>query len=404
MPARRIDNETAADRAARRGWQVTDDPKELTGRNTAGTMFTIRKPRKNEAGKNMPEQLNFQDETAPRKTAAKRAAAVNNAAGPYLVDVEDVKIMWFAEQHPAPWMRWVYITPEIADYLLNSHNLTNRPINDRQVEHYRRIILSGQWHLTHQGAAMDVDGALQDGQHRLKAVAEAGADDPSLKIPFAFFVGMPRENFAAIDEGLLRTAAQLFTRGGEKNGSIIQSSIRMVSAFRSDNARGMLRLKLPNEQILAIFAEDPEELRTAAAWGGAKRLKTFTSAPALAGAHYLIRRANGPENKYVAAFLEGLATGRKAGTRIQLDDDDPRAVYVETVQNAKLRGKRIPGLDQLAMIVLSWNNLVTNTHPRYLRFPDDAPMPRVLICQDTGPKASAVPTALLGELEPYDED
>ncbi len=345
--------------------------------------------------------------TAARKSA--QTAALTRVTGGYLTEPEDVGIMWFAERHPAPWMRWVYITPEIASYLLKNHNSDNRPLNGKQVEHYRRIILSGQWHLTHQGIAMDTNAVLQDGQHRLEAVVSAGmtSGDDDLKVPFAFYVGMPPENFKAIDEGLLRTAAQLFSKGGEKNGTTLQTTIRMVIAYKDPDLRGGIRLKVPNGRIIDQFSEDPERFRECAGHAQTHYRKYRTSPGAVAAAQYLLRGANGDDNRYVHAFFEGLRTGLKTGTRMVLDDDDPRNVYRESMQRSKegLLKKKFTSTDQLALMITAWNNLVSGLRPRYMKYGDgEIPMPRIMVCADSGPRASACPSQLIGEVDGDDED
>lgn len=43
-----------------------------------------------------------------------------------------------------------------------------------RVVHFARLIKTGQFHYTHQGIAIDTDGNLIDGQHRLHAIVETG--------------------------------------------------------------------------------------------------------------------------------------------------------------------------------------------------------------------------------------
>lgn len=326
------------------------------------------------------------------------------AAGPYLNDAEDVDLPWFTTPHPAPWMRWVNITPDIADYLLDHHNADNRDIREATVEHYRRVILSGQWHLTHQGLAIDTRGILQDGQHRLNGVVRAGLDMPDIKVPFAVFVGMPVENFKAIDEGLLRTAAQLFGKAGEKYGAIIQTMIRLATAYADVNPRRQMRLKVTNQTIVDTFEADAEELRASALWASSHAKKTYASNGPVAAARYLLRKHNGPDNAFVNAFFEGLATGRKYGTRLALDESDPRQVFREHLQTARMRGKRLSGIDMMALIILSWNNLVSGNRPRRIVFNDDTDIPRIVICRDKGNNASACPALLYGEVDLDEQD
>jgi len=327
--------------------------------------------------------------------------------GPYLTEPEQCDEAWLTTPHPLPWMRWMYITPDVAQTLLDEHNDDNRPLNAKQVDHYTRVILSGQWKLTHQGIAIDSRGKVQDAQHRLGAIVAAGEEVDDLKVPFQVTVGMPVENFKAIDEGLLRSASHLLGKSGEKNASTLSNMIRLVSAYKDGNPRRMMRIKATNQQVIDAFEENPDEFRLCATRGQASYRKVNAQAGAIAAALYVIRKANGVDNVFVEAFFEGLVTGRKAGTRVALDDDDPRAVFREFMTNNKMKSgankRRIVGLDSMAMIILSWNNCVTNNRPRLMKFAEEAPVPRVVVCKDTGPNASTVPAVFAGEIE-FDED
>lgn len=363
-------------------------------------MATIRE----QARINRAEKQKREEFVAAQK--ATQEALTVKAAGPYMVEPETVDLSWFATPHPAMWARLVNITPELAALILENFNADNRTLRPNTVAHYRNILVSKQWHTTHQGAAMDTRPMLQDGQHRLAAVVDAGEAMPDLVVPFVFFVGMPEENFKAIDEGLLRSAADLFSRGENKESyaSTLGTIIRLSAAFQDPNSRRFARQKTTNEAIFTYWETDPDQIRTAARWAVSNYRKVFATAGPLGAAHYLLRRANGFDNKFVAAFFEGLTTGRRAGSRITLDEVDPRYVLREHFQNIKMRQKRIQGIEQVALIVIAWNNIVTNRTPRTARFTDEMAMPRIIVCQDTGPNASAVPQLLHGEVDEYDGD
>lgn len=342
---------------------------------------------------------------APKFSAAeekRQQALLERASGPY-VTPERVGIEWFARPHPSPWMKWIILTPEIARYLLNEHNTINRPISLRRRAHYKKIILRKEWHLTHQGMAMDEDGNVQDGQHRMHALIDAAEEssDESLYIVAPFFVGMSRDNFLAIDEGGNRSPQDLFARGGESYGAHIATTIRLVIAFNDQSPKRMLRERQTNETIINWFGTDAEEFREAARFGVAHSRKAKVTAGPLGAAYYLLRRANGIDNRYVAAFFEGLITGAKAGTRTMLEDTDPRQVTRAFFSNAKEARRRIGGLEALSIIVLAWNNVVEGKSPRFVRFTEDSAIPRVVVMKDTGDNAAVytAPRALEGELE-----
>jgi hypothetical protein len=324
-------------------------------------------------------------EAAERRGKALAAkASLTKAAGPYLVDAEEIELEWYTSPHPAPWVRWAKVTPAIARHILDNCNGDNRPIGPQTVAFYRDIILARLWRLTHQGIAFDTRGLCQDGQHRLEALCAAHALDPEIDgLPFSVFVGMDVNNFKAIDEGRMRNARQLFGKAGEKNDSILQTCVRLVHYVNDTSARQSARLRLPNQIVVDEFDADADNFRTAVAFGSAGARRLHCSPGAIAAAYYLICKRNGGiENAYVDGFFFGLTEGKIPGTRFMLDETDPRQVLRRRFADLRLKiGKeRRSSLSQVGMIITSWNNCVTNRNPRTLYFSDDAPIPEILKC------------------------
>lgn len=375
---------------------TTESPDQPTHPTSLGSTMALAIGKEADVSKAVFSEAEAVAEETER---ARHEAALRRASGPYLTP-EFVGIEWYAQPHPAPWMRWVLMTAEIAGYLLREHNTDNRPLNPERVQHYKRIYMSKRWRLTHQGAAMDSRGTVQDGQHRFAALVEASNElDEDLEVPMVFFVGMPPENFSAIDEGRNRSAQDLFAKGGVKYGSIVTTMVRLAIAFNDQNPKKRIREKQPNDVILEYYANnDAEQMQAAAKFGSTHWKKTFSTAGPLATAHYLLRRANGPDNVYLEAFLEGLVTGRKAGTRISLDDDDPREVLRNYLRNVKFDHRRLPGMEALSLIVIAWNNTVAGKRPRNVNYRSDSAIPRITLCADRGPNKSACPAALVGEI------
>lgn len=65
------------------------------------------------------------------------------------------------------------IGPEQASEILGK-NPNNRPIRNTVVDFYADQMANGLWRLTHQGIAIDEQGRLLDGQHRLAAIVKSG--------------------------------------------------------------------------------------------------------------------------------------------------------------------------------------------------------------------------------------
>lgn len=325
------------------------------------------------------------------KLALQRSAAVAAAAGPY-AGPEEVPLEWFLAEHPAPWMRWVIITPELAAALLK-RNIDNRPLKPGVVDNYRRVIEPGHWRLTHQGGAMDRRGVLQDGQHRLQACVDAG-----VPISMPFFVGMDPDNFKAIDEGKNRSIADLLGKDGEVDVNLLGTAVRMIAASREPFPHAYLKLKTPNEVLYDSFKGDPERLRQSVKWGHRHAVQSKLVASALCSARYLLLEANGQNNDYVAAFLRGLVTGTKGDTRVLLDADDPRLALRDQLQLRRERHHRTKAIDQLAMTIWAWNSVVSGRRFRYAKWAEiEGRVAAITICADRGRQASAPPELLRGE-------
>jgi hypothetical protein len=100
------------------------------------------------------------------------------------------------------------ITPAIAKRYL-AKNKRNRTFRPRWAKRLARMMVSGDWHETHQGIAFNCDGSLRDGQHRLAAVIESGTTQ-------WFWVarGVKDEGIMFIDDHARRNEADAFAISG----------------------------------------------------------------------------------------------------------------------------------------------------------------------------------------------
>lgn len=72
------------------------------------------------------------------------------------------------------------ISPREAENMLKQ-NTRNREISMPLVKIYAKMMIEGEWYLTHQTIAIDEQGTLVDGQHRLYACVQSN-------IPFKTYV------------------------------------------------------------------------------------------------------------------------------------------------------------------------------------------------------------------------
>lgn len=71
------------------------------------------------------------------------------------------------------------VTPAMAAKWLKS-NTQNRPMSESTVEALSQEMKAGRWRLHHQGVAIDWNGVLRDGQHRLAAIVLSKCTVPML--------------------------------------------------------------------------------------------------------------------------------------------------------------------------------------------------------------------------------
>jgi len=91
----------------------------------------------------------------------------------------------------------VEITPSIAAATLEYSGL-NRRLNPMRVNNFAEDMQRGRWKLTHQGIALDENGFLIDGQHRLQAIVKSG-----VTIKMNVTKGVSSDSMLAIDCDML---------------------------------------------------------------------------------------------------------------------------------------------------------------------------------------------------------
>lgn len=118
---------------------------------------------------------------------------------------------------------WVLITPEMARDLLAA-NVDNRRQRRVHIARLAHDLSADHFAVTHQGIALDRNGTLRDGQHRLAAVIEANR-------PFWFLVtwGVDTEAQRHMDRGAGRLAHD-FLQG--PNATVRTTAARCVLAIR----------------------------------------------------------------------------------------------------------------------------------------------------------------------------
>ena len=187
------------------------------------------------------------------------------------------------------------VTPATARNWLGN-NVSNRDIKRNQVEKLKREFLSGLYTHTADGIGFDVDGVVQNGQHRLIALSEL---PESTRMFFTVVRGLPREAFKNTDRGVPRSVADSLRL--ERKFSEV---VKFGATISGKHLLG--RRVTPHEAspFIEFFFDVHEKLREA--FPGNTRV--WSSAPIRSAACFAMRF--GEREEYVKTQYKALCTGR----------------------------------------------------------------------------------------------
>jgi hypothetical protein len=256
------------------------------------------------------------------------------------------------------------ISADAASDWLTSRNLpTNRPMSRHVLARYQLDMEQGRWVESPVPVIFDTDGYLIDGQHRLKALANAGTT-----LTLMISVGQSREIFAVLDSGYKRNAAHMIT--GHKHTKAIAMGARYLSALSDNDRWGIPRYgRISTAEILQAVGDWPE-----LDWYGGEVFQAYRAARIPAGTHtaILAQAARTEHAPKIKPWLDGLVTGEN------LRIGDPRM----TLRNRYIRGyqpiAKIPRRDlDYAQVVRAWNAYVLGQNMTMIRVATNDPLPKV---------------------------
>ena len=134
------------------------------------------------------------------------------------VAIEESSVEAFSGFHSAR------ISPELAQQILDVCNRGNRPKRQGPTKKYAQKMLKGRWRLSPDCIAIDVDGKLVNGQHRLQAVVLCGKPQD-----FLFMLDVPRYMGRICDQGATRNGRDLLHFAGHYVNANMESI--MISAL-----------------------------------------------------------------------------------------------------------------------------------------------------------------------------
>lgn len=299
--------------------------------------------------------------------ATKHAAALERATKP--VGLAPIDLDWVLSKTNQPECRAVLLTPEAAEAILAA-NKRNRRKRPGGVEFFEDIIDSNEWGWTHQGIAIDTEGYVQDGQHRLQAVVKTGKT-----VSVYITIGMPPENFGKIDTGMPRNARDLAYLRGEKNESILTSVGRMLVQIEQHGGEAARRTtkRTPIDRVDRKIIQSGDPLRQAAAMANRIRRELKANVNGVALAIYLITMKLPEGDPRVAQFLADFETG--IGLENRTD-----SVWALRRYFIRHEGTKAPrAWEAAALVIKAWNQRASGNTRTYLRWTTDERFPDVFL-------------------------
>jgi hypothetical protein len=230
------------------------------------------------------------------------------------------------------------VTPEIAGWLLDL-NTGNRPLNQKGVERFRKILGAAAWVNTGEPVIVSSEGILNDGQHRLTAIRSSGG---SAELDVRFGVG--RSAFHATGTGRRRTAGNVLSIEGYSNVSCQAAMARLMHHY-DRGQMAQFRAQVENAEILGIVDAD-ESLGQIAAMIQRSKFKPTRAAPF---GFVLVVAARTAPIERVFEFAELVSSG------VVQDESDPaRRLHVK-LRDVAMNKESLTQIDAAVLTSKAWN-------------------------------------------------
>lgn len=251
------------------------------------------------------------------------------------------------------------LTPELAELLL-AKNPDNRPLSEVKIGQYVRDIGAGNWRHNGETIIVAETGELNDGQHRCRAVIDAGR---AIVTEMTFGVG--RDTRLTVDTGIKRTIGRQLHMMGYPEANSQAHAAALIMVFNRTKRFAQLTLALrPTPSEVQVFVSQ-HDLHTHILYSSAAARKLSLSKGMAAAVHYL---CNQKDPHLADAFFEALATGVKDGVGLK-----GGPIYrLRELLIAK--GKKLSEAQAAEAIIRAWNAVRHNRSPRSLLL-DDQPFP-----------------------------
>lgn len=264
-------------------------------------------------------------------------------------DTKHRELSWFSDRvergRSGPYVEITTVTPDIAKRLLEAND-GNRPISEALVAEIVADIDHGFWVLNGETIIVSRDGKLNDGQHRLEAVARTGRP-----IQTAIMWGVPREARLTVDMGRQRTAGNFLAMNGVAHSTAAAAACKLLIQFNAGKySTGGAQAKrgeavITKADIRTYYNQNRKAVTAALGDTANNKFAKLVGVTAMAAGHVILHKTNNVEAVvFYARLLDGA----------NLKQGDPILFLRERLFASKKDHLRPP--EKLELILRHWNS------------------------------------------------
>lgn len=235
------------------------------------------------------------------------------------------------------------ITPTRARDLLTTL-APNRNIRPRSVRMYAEDMKAGRWKLTGDPIRISKDGEVIDGEHRLRAIAQADVAIDTLVV-----YGVDMDARVAIDTGARRTLADHLAFLGESDTNNTASALNVLWA-RHNDCIFTRKLVGSHQQLIDLLRQHPGIRDSVKLTRGVTRQVRLPRGLSAALHYDMSRLPDSAAAADTADFWERVKTGADMPVNHPVMQLRKRAA-----ENAATVGRKVDQLTIHAWIIKAWN-------------------------------------------------
>lgn len=265
--------------------------------------------------------------------------------------------------------KFMTITPKEAVLWLDTKNAHNRPISQSTVERYTQEMKAGRWKSNGQSICFGKSTNLLNGQHRLKAIV---ASNKSIECLVVW--GVEDSAFDTIDDGNMRSLADVLAVGGEVNPRYLAAGVRFLWVYSTGQieTRDLRRGQIATKPLLEKTLEKHPGLRQSTKYYSILKSRTgglLIPAGMAIGLHYLFSLI---DEKKADEFFQCLQSG------IGLMEGHPVLILrARLIAGQRESSTKLTSSAMYFYVVMTWNAFASDEPLRRLAFVQDTPPPEI---------------------------